>query len=707
MGLAFEFSHYNGRLLLRSPAGRSFEVDIDEADFEKRLAENDTDLLGALSDAGCVTGPGTTVEMLRLETATPLTRSNAQIIADPSWSSAATWLAQHLGGRLSAQPDLGSERLHVVMLDGYDPERLADFDQRFIASGTPWLPVYLADGSAWIGPLITPGRTADYRDLLARRQAAAKGNPLAELELTLQPASASVPASAAERAWVTAEIALRLQRTLAGAPGALTATELELSLRTLSHQEHPVLPLPERFPNNYSVRHVRNDLVDLRTGVITELEKIEHHESVPARLRTIQSRVSDIHTFSTFSNNNTALGSVFDDEESATGAAIGEAIERICGNYVLPGSTFKSSERRLRSEGTPVLSPNELELFSAPQYADAGFPFKPWSDDEEVSWTWMRDLATGQEVAVPAFAVYINWYGDLGRHEIPHQYMSYPGISAGATLQSAIVSGLEEIVERDATMVWWLSNVTIPRLRVPEPLGEYWEGRPRELGQRPSLISIPNEFAIPVVGGILYNEREDLLNVGFAARPTAREAALKAWAEALTLQDGSRDLLIPDGLWHKDQAEGPFPMENFKAWRSDRRYTDDYRADCRDVNDLMCQQQYHLDPVGQRRVAHMLNGPETMDINEVPSLPDRSLDTYRERIESAGYRILVADLTTPDARTCGIHVVRTIVPGLVPNTPAAFPPLGNGRVLDEAVRLGLRPARASLDELNYQPLPHA
>ncbi|RLP83063.1 hypothetical protein D9V34_07425 [Mycetocola lacteus] len=709
MTFSFEWADFDGGILIRSPAGRSYKLELDKAAFLQLLEHRDGELAKALGEAGCVVRPETPIELLRVSAAAFTSPQDLRIHADPLWSDAAQWLLDELvhGNQPSATKDEKRPVTHLELLGAYDEARLLLLDQKYAILEERWCPAYLMDGRAWVGPLITPGRTAKYSDLVDRRRAAVKGDAVAEAERNLNSFDLH-QAGASELMWVAAQLGIRLTRSLADAPGGLGGAELEFDLRSLQIFQHPVIPTPASWPSDYSVEHVSSDVIDARTGIVLALDDVVHHPSVPQRLRTVQSRVSEYRAFSQFANNNTALGSHFDDLDAARGAAIGEAVERICGNYVQERATFIASVSELEQKEIDCLRPSDLELFSASQYGEAGFPFVPWEEDEEISWVNFIELGSQKTVAVPAFATYVNWFGDIAfASERPHQFMSYPGIAAGQDFASAVVSGIEEIVERDATMIWWLNNQTLPRLDLSEPLSSLWEGAPISLGQQASLISLPNRFGIPVIGGILKNSEEELLNIGFAARPTAEGAAKKAWAEALTLQDGSRDLLREDGLWYKDQREGPFPMENFKPWRADRQYLDDYRDDCRDVNDLMCQQQYHLDPRAHRDVAHLIDGPETMSLASIPSLVSRSLETYRHAIESRGFRVLVADLTTPDVAACGLTVVRVVIPGLVPNTPAAFPPFGNGRLLREPVELGLRTRPATLAELNYRPLPHA
>jgi ribosomal protein S12 methylthiotransferase accessory factor len=144
-----------------------------------------------------------------------------------------------------------------------------------------------------------------------------------------------------------------------------------------------------------------------------------------------------------------------------------------------------------------------------------------------------------------------------------------------------------------------------------------------------------------------------------------------------------------------------------KPWRADRAYLDDFRADFRDVGDLECQMQLHLDPRARETVRPWTLAGPRRPLESVPSLPDRGLGTYQHLVERAGYEIVVVDLTTPDVAASGLRVVRVVVPGLVSNFPAAFPFTGHRRLQDAPVDLGWRDEPLPEHELNAFPLPHA
>jgi ribosomal protein S12 methylthiotransferase accessory factor len=120
----------------------------------------------------------------------------------------------------------------------------------------------------------------------------------------------------------------------------------------------------------------------------------------------------------------------------------------------------------------------------------------------------------------------------------------------------------------------------------------------------------------------------------------------------------------------------------------------------------MCQLQIYLDPRAVERVRPWLETPVTRTLGGLEVLAP-GLDPLRRRVEDRGYEIYVADLTTADVASCGMNVVRVLVPGLVPNYAAAFPYLGRGRLCEAGANLGWRGLPLREDEIHAFPMPHA
>jgi len=211
---------------------------------------------------------------------------------------------------------------------------------------------------------------------------------------------------------------------------------------------------------------------------------------------------------------------------------------------------------------------------------------------------------------------------------------------------------------------------------------------------------------VPVIAGVVENVPDQFLTIGFAVRPDPAEASLKAWAEALALQETARSLQDPSGSFWRITVK-LLGDEGLKPPRDDRRYLDAYRSDFHDVTTLLCQLQASLDPRVRERVRDWVDVDPVRPLHSLPSLPARTAATYRERLEQRGFEVFAVDMTTPDVATTDMKVARVVVPGLVPNYPTAFQPFGRRRVQDMAVALGWRRQPLDEGELNNFPLPHA
>lgn len=606
--------------------------------------------------------------------------------------------------RTVATAAFSTSRLLVVALRGGREREFVDLDRICHDLRVPWLAVELSRGRLWVGPLVTPGVGASYEDAAARRTASARN---AEVHRALRtpavggdqgPDAADLPALF-DAMWELAAVAAdAVERGgLDEAPGDVVH-ELWLDDGVVRRAAHPVLPLPHRRTRHRA--HDVDDLVDERTGVITRVRDVRHHERVPAGLVTRQADVADIRAVTSWANNVLCQGSAFDDAASAHAAAVGESVERYCGNILDTLPVRHGSFAQLRRSGVHALDPRRLVLYSERQYAAPGFPFVPLDADLPVHWVPGRSALTGGEVWVPASMVYVNWYSADVAAAPPTNFCAFAGIAAGPSEDFAVTSAIEEVVERHATMVWWLNAQPLPRVDgVSAP--------PLTPGMRASFVHLDNEFGVPVAAAVLHDDDARLVNVGFSARPDFASAASKALTEAFTLQEGSRDLLHADGLHWRVMTEGELNGRAFKPWRADRRYLDDFRPDMHDCDDLMVQQQVYLDLRAGERMRSLLEPTAARSLASLPRLAERSRAAMVAALERADVEPIVVDITTPDIAAAGLSVVRVIAPGTIGNAPAAFPFLGHGRVQRIAVELGWRAEPLDESQVNLFPLPHA
>ena len=433
---------------------------------------------------------------------------------------------------------------------------------------------------------------------------------------------------------------------------------------------------------------------------------------LPERLHLAVADLPDLSGALPWQGDRQSFGSSWSGPDEAVLAAVGEAAERYCAPHPRPAhERLHGSHRSLSDRGVRALDPDRLALYSPAQYASPGFRFRPFTADDEVWWIRGRSLSRAEEVYVPAFLVYATWpQMPEGRAEPRYLFPPTGGLAAGPSDEHAQLSGLEEVVERDAVAVWWANAQRLPALPVPADIEALLRPAGRDYAVR--LIPIDNVFGAPVVAAVVRDEAEGWLTLGAATRHDLRAAALKALAEAYLLQLTCRALDDPrSGVAPSDAQGGSHPPGSarrspLKPWRENRSYLDAYRADAGDVVEMLCQQQLHLDRRAGERVADWTWDLPVRAWADLPAPAERSLDSLRDRVESAGHEVLWVDLTTPEATRAGMRVGRVVVPGTVCTAPAAYPPWGGERVQRSAVQLGWRQEPLAEHLLNTFPMPH-
>ncbi|MEO3856600.1 YcaO-like family protein [Acrocarpospora sp. B8E8] len=435
-------------------------------------------------------------------------------------------------------------------------------------------------------------------------------------------------------------------------------------------------------------------LVDSRTGVLTALEPQARPPGVPRFWTGWGSAVSDTRRFAGWTADRHGFGAAIADPARARGAALGEAVERYCGNAI-PGNLRISSWRRL---GEAALDPETIPLYSLAQYREPGFPFVPLTRDLEIAWTPATNLRTGASVLVPASMAWLDYFHGPRAAEPATHSLFYSGIAAGPSRRRAEQAALEELFERDATTIWWSSGADAEAVSDPERVTATLGGD----GPSVRLLVIPSQFGVPVMAAFL--EDEGIVAFGSACRSTPDGAAAKALAEAFGLYSLTLQLADPDGEVWRVVARGALAPHVFRPFRADRTYRDAFRPDYRDLTDLPAIAQLYLDPRMQGAPLDRLRaepGPALAD------LPSADPATYVDRLAEAGLTAYSVDLTTSDIAAAGLSVARVLVPGLVGNAPPAFPLRGGTRLYETPRLLGLTDRVLTEDDLFPHPLPLA
>jgi ribosomal protein S12 methylthiotransferase accessory factor len=387
------------------------------------------------------------------------------------------------------------------------------------------------------------------------------------------------------------------------------------------------------------------------------------------------------------------------DPEQARLASIGEGVERYSGNYIPQDRLVFASEDELVHLGRPYVSLSRLCPFTKEQETTAGWPFARPGSSSNILWIEAQDLLDpGKNVLLPAEFVCLN----LTRLTRQQSQIPVPlaGIAAHRRREAAIEAALLELVERDATMLWWHGNIPAKQLtELPSALQSQIEhGVPEHIQQW--FLLLATEMPAYVVAGCVYDREKEILVAGFAARPNLSDAVRKASAEAWQLRRVSLQLLNRESVIWQAIDEGKLPMP-VRPFRPDRSYRKAFRDDFADMHQLAYNLQFHLDPSTHSEAFARLSG-EPCPYHEVPGggdVIDGVVTACLVALSQSGKPAYCADLTTPDIATLGFTVVRVVCPTLVGNTPTAFVPLAHRR-LQEVLSRQQHPPYLG-------PLPHA
>ncbi|WP_222918935.1 YcaO-like family protein [Natrinema sp. SYSU A 869] len=362
--------------------------------------------------------------------------------------------------------------------------------------------------------------------------------------------------------------------------------------------------------------------IDDRVGPITSIGEIE---SFPAPYYL--STVADTAAYSDASAPRQAAG-VAIDWNAALMKAVGEGLERYCAGVYREDDFVHASEADLENAVAPtaLVRPDDAPADDA---------------SDEHRWVPGEDLTTGEQAHLPAAAVQ---FPQPGESLVP---AITTGLGLGSSTVDALVSGLTEVIERDAAMLAWYSTFDPLGLSVETDAFDALERRARSEGLSVTPLLVTQDIDVPVVAVAVHRKPDALegtdavsadddswpaFAVGSAAGLDAAAAATSALEEALQNWMELRNLGPEDAndAGGEIGAYASFP-ERVRAF---------------------------VDT--ERTVPAASVGPDP-----VPTGTDR-LEALCSRTADAGLTPYAARLTTRDIDEIGFEAVRVLVPGAQP-----------------------------------------
>ncbi|MHB8732207.1 MAG: TOMM precursor leader peptide-binding protein [bacterium] len=379
--------------------------------------------------------------------------------------------------------------------------------------------------------------------------------------------------------------------------------------------------------------------VDTRTGVVKDLLVIRPDATepeLPVTCAAILSSYADDTRVPHDMDN--ASGKGLSVHEAMVGA-VGEAIERYSAARQ-PAGLRRAALNELSGD---VLDPRRLCLYDDAQYNAPGFPFVRFDPGRPIAWTKGRWLDTGQPVWVPALLTYLHWPEDDGE---AFCQITSNGLAAGVDFDDAALRAVVELVERDAFMTAWLTRRPGRKLLVDDAVGAGTREVVRQLGERGVEVEcflLEGGVRIPVVAclGLGDGRRWPSLAVGLGAHLSPVAAARRAILE-LGKNAAYLHRLMADGATRIPRTTGEVRTNTDHA--------------------------LYYAPKGRARAIGFLRrggrAPRRLSALRAPA--DVSLRVCVARLNAAGVRAAVVDVTSPDVAGSPFRVARGLATGLQP-----------------------------------------
>ncbi|MCV3272810.1 YcaO-like family protein [Roseobacter sinensis] len=589
--------------------------------------------------------------------------------------------------------DLSAYAGLVTVDDVVDRQAVLASAERAMRQECPLLPFLLMGEVAQIGPLTRSGPAgacvlcADTRmAVLTGRSALDAAWPMTDdLRRHLVPHTAALLAD-----WSAAMERFTNQLTFVWSNGGQSAHPV---LRTvacpLCAEQAPVMPFcvprifqidPKAEPDQERILRLEDRLVDPMTGPIKSVEQLEQPPGVPSICHTVATLADPGWARSGFATLDCG-GNELEPARSRA-AALGEAIERATASEVWPGHLTVGSWDEL---GPQALDPLSFDLFLPADRQRAGFPYAAPSRAERRHWIWGTDLTRAQPVLVPASQVFVPFTPPA--EEAVTDYPLLSGFAAGASRESALLSALLEVVERDSFMIAWANRLRLQPVDLEDGGAlAHLRGIFEDVGVEVRVGLIQLDLGAPVA---IAMARSDV--AGHPGLVVAAAAAMSRWSAC------EKALTELTANWlnvHHTLAGTPPPTDAEPAHIRDETahgllYA---RPEMRAEVDVW----WHSDAAPLRltkelRAAHP---------------PGQSCAALIHTMAAAGLGPTVVDLTMPAMAELGLFTVKCVVPGAYPmNFDALWPHLGGRRMIETPVRVGLRSAPSPEAALNRVPHP--
>jgi len=312
--------------------------------------------------------------------------------------------------------------------------------------------------------------------------------------------------------------------------------------------------------------------------------------------------------------------------EQAMASAVMEAMERYSAELRDDDEIVFGTIQQVRDNG-PMIEPDDLIL-----------PARVMNNLEaaDIAWTSAYDIMQGEEVWIPACAVFYPYYPD-GDLQLFRFHTN--GIAAGNTLEEAILHGMFEVIERDAWSIAEAFDKTNADVIVDDDdsVPGMLLKRFRDNGVEIRLKDLTSDVGVTTIGASsddIATKDPELLNIGVGTHLNPEIAAIRAITE-----------VAQSRTTHK---HGLKVNANLVKVTKDMGY-DRVKA----VNRM-----WYSENERKIRLSEMEDESTPYVLDDIEKVMGKLYDSYFERV-------VIADLTRPEIN---VPTVRVIIPGMEVST---------------------------------------
>ncbi len=615
-----------------------------------------------------------------------------------------------LGVRVQNSSIPNANSLAIVLTDDYLRPELAEFNQKSLAAGIPWMLVKPVGTKVWLGPIFDVDRTGCWQCLAQRLESnrevvssiQQQNDKFISTSQALLPSTLQTGINLAATEIIKWIIRDREQsdrpiKTLAGKVITLNLANLDLQTHLLTKRPQCIVcgdksDNSRRQPQKIILSSQKKQFtIDGGHRILPPeqtLSRWQHHISpitgvVSALVRTSEPGSNHsylaVHNFGKAADlkslrhnlHNKAAGKGRTESQAKT-SGFCEAIERYSGLFqgdeIRVSNTYSQLESAIHPVSCLQFSQHQYQHREALNQAYSGSDFipQPFDETQEIEWTPVWSL-TEQTFKQMSTALCYYKYPQTSGHQFGFAHSN--GNAAGNAIEEAILQGFMELVERDAVAIWWYNRLQRPAVDLDSfqdpylsQLQTYYQDRRREFW----VLDLTSDLEIPVFAAVSRcTQGKELIVAGYGAHLDPKIALMRAVTEMnqflsrVEIQYPSRtEAGLHQWLTDATVSNQPYLAPDTQATRKTyvdypRCWSDDLRQDV---------------------------------LNCVAIAQKQNLET------------LVLDQTRPDI---GLNVVKVIVPGLRHFLPRLAP----GRLYDVPVKMGWLTEPLAEAEMNSIPMP--